>query len=205
MRSAQRQWLTAGGWVLVIVASRVLGLVPLPLVLGALGLWAFITFGRRLFARGGRARPPPTSVVRGTVEPPSARHAYKPPTTLLALTRRLEDADLGPVTSTADSVRVELTEGAWAMVQTPNPARVTQTELRLEGSSVEALALTCDALASELGAMCLRVEGVELVIDGTRPRGLLRNDVADAVDTHLRRLRAERRRLERPPTGTTLH
>ena len=190
-----------GGWVLVIVLAGVLGAVPLPLLLGALALWALIVWGPRLWPRRGCPALKSASV-RGAVEPPSPRHAYKPPTTLRALVLRLEDATLGQVTAQGNSVHLALPEGEWVRVTTDEPGNVTQAALAMEGSSMRALALACDAMASELGAMRLMVEDAAIVIDGTRPRGLLERDVADAVDTRRRQQLAEQRRLDRsPPPG----
>ena len=200
-----RRWLQAGGWLLLLVFVRAVGL-PLTWVLGALVAWAVVVFGRRLVPRVQRA-PSPGGAVFGLVEPPTARHAYKPATTLAAVLQRLGDAQLGAVKCEGATVRLALPDGEWAIVSTSEPAHVTQGSLRLEGSSVQALALTCDALAAELGPMRLSAEGVTLEIDGTRPRGLLLTDVAAAVDTARRRARAEHERLEARPKdpGQYLH
>lgn len=190
-----RRWLQAGGWILILVFVRAMGL-PLSWVLGALVVWAVVVFGRRLVPRVQRASSLGRAVF-GMVEPPTVRHAYKPATTLTAVLQRLGDAQLGAVKCEGATVRLALPDGEWATVSTSEPAHVTQGSLRLEGSSVQALALTCDVLAAELGPMRLSAQGVTLEIDGTRPRGLLLNDVAAAVDTARRRARAELQRLER--------
>lgn len=206
-----RLWLLSGGWLLIIVMARVLGGVPWPLLLGAVAFWALVVWGRRRWPRLALRPAKKGASVRGTIAPPSPRHAYKPATTLRALGLRLEDSGLGTVTVTpeGDSVRVALPEGEWARVSVVDPAVVTQATLALEGSSTQALALACDALAPELGAMRLEVDGVGVVIDGTRPRGLLERDVADAIDTRRRQQLAEQRRLEgdpKPPgPGPYLH
>lgn len=190
-----RRWLQVGGWLLLLVFVQAMGL-PLSWVLGVLLVWGAIVLGRRLVPQVQRASSPGVTVC-GAVEPPTARHAYKPATTLTALIQRLVDAQLGAVKSEGATVRVALPDGEWATVFTSEPTHVTQVSLRLEGSSVQALALTCDALAAELGPMRLSAEGVTLEIDGTRPRGLLLTDVASAVETAGRRARAELQRFER--------
>jgi len=194
-----RLWLLSGSWLLIIVLARVLGGVPWPLLLGAVALWALVVWGRRRWPRSALRPAKEGGSVLGTIAPPSPRHAYKPATTLRALGLRLEDSGLGAVTAEGHSVRVALPEGEWARISAVDPAVVTQATLALEGSSTQALALACDALAPELGAMRLEVDGVSVVIDGTRPRGLLERDVADAIDTRRRQQLAEQRRLAQAP------
>jgi hypothetical protein len=192
-----RTWIQGGGWLLLLLFSWALGL-PISWLAGALVVWVAFRIVRRLLRRSegarasGRGEP-----VQGTVEPPTARHAYKPATTLAALVQALEDAGLGAVSAEGAEVRVALPEGEWALVTASEPEPITQRSLKLEGTSVQALALVCDAMARELGAMRLAVGGLAVEIDGTRPRGLLLNDVAAAVDAERRRVRAELRRLER--------
>lgn len=102
---------------------------------------------------------------------PTARHAYKPPTTLDALARALEDAGLGPVRVEGATVRVALPDGGWAALLAAQPLRITQASIRLEGTSLAALALLCDALARELGSMRLSVVGVAWRLTGPAPVG----------------------------------
>ncbi|GMU62775.1 MAG: hypothetical protein AMXMBFR34_45380 [Myxococcaceae bacterium] len=171
-------------WVLVVLLSAAWG-VPLWLVV-PLALVPFIGPALRSLKRR-RSRRRPTVLLHGTLEPPTERHAYKPPTTVAALLSSLELAHAGVVEPRADGANVALKEGGWASFTAALPDRVTQSTLALQGSSVAALALLCDALARELGPMRLDVDGVQVVIDGTRPHGLLLRDVSDAVDAHARR------------------
>lgn len=125
--------------------------------------------------------------VRGSMEPPDPSRAYKPPTTVRALIAAVEATDTGTVTPRADGARVQLKSGGWAAFTAALPERVTQSTLALEGSSVAAVAMLCDALTRELGALRLDVEGVRLTIDGTRPQALLLRDVIEALDAHGRK------------------
>ncbi|MEW6429889.1 MAG: hypothetical protein AB1730_00150 [Myxococcota bacterium] len=147
-----------------------------------------------------KARRMPELAVRGTIEPPTERHAYKPPTTVAALLATLDLAEAGAVTPRPDGARVQLKEGGWAGFTAALPDKVTQHTLALKGDSVSSVAPLRDALARELRPMRLDVGGVQLVIDGTRPHGLLLRDVADAVETHARRQRNQPAPAS-PPTG----
>ncbi|MCC6332799.1 MAG: hypothetical protein IT380_02280 [Myxococcales bacterium] len=170
-------------WVLVVLLSAAWG-VPLWLVV-PLALVPFAAPALRSLRR--RARRRPTVLLHGTVEPPTERHAYKPPTTVPALLAALELAQAGAVEPRADGANVTLKEGGWASFTAALPERVTQSTLALQGTSVAALALLCDALARELGPMRLDVDGVQVVIDGTRPHGLLLRDVSQAMEARVRR------------------
>lgn len=187
-------------WVVLVLVSAAWGL-PLWLV-AALLLVLVLEPAVRALRRASkkvRARSLPQAVFRGTVEPPTERHAYKPPTTVGALITSLELADAGTITPRADGARVALEDGGWAGFTAALPDKVTQNTISLEGDSVASLALLCDALARELGPMRLDVDGVQLVIDGTRPRGLLLRDVSDAVETHARRMRNQPATAPPPP------
>jgi hypothetical protein len=181
-------------WLLVLSLAAAWG-VPRWLLLVLL-LLVVASPGLRRLKRAWRSANPgtrPSVTVRGTIEPPTERHAYKPPTTVRALTEALALAELGALTPREDGAAVALGEGGWAAFTAALPERVTQHTVSLEGDSVASIALLCDALARELGPMRLDVDGVELIIDGTRPRGLLLRDVGAAVETH------QRRQGPRPP------
>lgn len=187
-------------WILLLALSAAWG-VPLWLVAAAVlasvagPAWRAT---RRAWLRA-RASRRPGVVVRGTVEPPTERHAYKPPTTVAALVATLELAEAGAVTARPDGARVRFKDGGWAGFTAALPDKVTQHTLVLEGDAVPSLALLCDALARELGPMRLDVGGVQLVVDGTRPHGLLLRDVADAMETHARRQRLQPAAPPSPP------
>lgn len=172
---------TVAGWALVLVAGVAFGL---PLWLAALLL--ALALGAPALRRRRRRRAvleAPLGAVRGSVEPPFERQAWKPPTTLATLGVTLEASRLGPVTTTHDALRVGLEGGGWAVLTAALPDAVTQRTVALAGDSMASVALLCDALAGDLGVMRLEVEGATLVIDGTRPRGLLLRDVARAWES----------------------
>lgn len=192
-----RRWLRVAGWLLLFLLVGALR-IPFSWVLSVLFLWAIVNLVRALRGESKPSRPPVRGEpVRGVVEPPTARHAYKGPVTLAALEQAVVRSNLGAVSVDGASLRLDLPERAWAALHAVEPSHVTQPSLRLEGSSVEALALLCDALAPELGTMRLTAGGVTLDIDGTRPRDLLRLDVASALETAERRIRASQERAER--------
>ncbi|MEW5740652.1 MAG: hypothetical protein AB1938_17115 [Myxococcota bacterium] len=188
-------------WVLLVLLCAAWG-VPLWLVLPLL-LVPFVRPVVRIL-RKRRARARPTVLLRGTVEPPTERHAYKPPTTVQALLSALELAEAGVIEPRPDGAGVALKKGGWASFTAALPDRVTQSTLVLHGSSVAALALLCDALARELGPMRLDVDGVQVLIDGTRPQGLLLRDVAEAMEAFARRAPL-RTASPDAPRGTLLH
>ncbi|MFZ5441439.1 MAG: hypothetical protein ACOZQL_15640 [Myxococcota bacterium] len=181
---------TGAGLPLWLAVALVLGVLALPPARGE--RWP----RWKLPVRRAKATP-----VQGTIEPPSERHAYKPPTTVAALVEALSRAPGITVRPAADGAELQFPEdGEWARFTAALPDRVTQHTLALEGSSVRALGLLCDRLAPELGPMRLRVGAVELVIDGTRPRGLLERDLSSAVEAAaLRERNAPRRPPPSPP------
>lgn len=199
-------WLyVSAAWLLLAVLGQLSAAIPPAVLLGSLVVLALLVFGwpRR---KGGvmPSATPRRDVVRGTVEPPTERHAYKPPTTVRALVRCLEDAGVGAVEASASGLKLMLPDGEWARLEAALPDVVSQKTLSFEGSSFAALAQLCDALARELGPMRLVSEGAELVVDGTRPAGQLLREAAEAVDVRDRRLRQQLRELEArrdaPPT-----
>lgn len=187
-------------WVVLVLLSAAWGL-PLWLVaaLLVLVLAGPALRGLRRSWKKARARSLPQLVLHGSIEPPTERHAYKPPTTVEALVTTLQLAEPGAISARPDGARVQLKDGGWAGFTAALPDKVTQNTVALEGDSVASIALLCDALARELGPMRLDVGGAQLVIDGTRPHGLLLRDVADAVETHARRQRNQP--ATPPPTG----
>lgn len=190
-------WLyVSAAWLLLAVLGQLFAAIPPAVLLGSLLALGLLVFGWPRGRRATAAPAPRRDAVRGTVEPPTERHAYKSPTTVRALVRSLGEAGLGAVEADVTGVRLAMPEGQWVRLQAAEPAAVTQATLSLEGSSFEALALACDALARELGPMRLRSEGAELVVDGTRPAGQLRNDAAAAVELRDRRARQALREHE---------
>jgi hypothetical protein len=110
----------------------------------------------------------------------------------------LAEADLGSVDTRESSVtvRYRLHEVTFSA---DDPWRVTLAGLHLETTSVERAILCCDALAPSLGPMLFRGAGVELLIDGTKPRSELERE---AWDLQLRRrhsLQKELDHLRTPP------
>lgn len=193
-------WLyVSAAWLLLAVLGQLSATLPPSVLVGSLVVLGVLVFGwPRAKGVVPAAAPAPArrGLVRGSVEPPTERHAYKAPTTVRALVRSLSEAEVGQLEASASGFRLALPDGQWARLEAAAPDAVTQATVSLEGSSFEALAITCDALARELGPMRLRSDGAELVVDGTRPAGQLRNDAAAAVELRDRRARHHLRELE---------
>jgi hypothetical protein len=206
VRRNRLQLYLSAAWLVVVLLGHSFARVPPVVLVGSVVLLAVLFFGRGVARRaatavGGSVTRRSSETIHATIEPPTERHAYKPPTTIRALARSLEDASVGRVESTATSVQVALAEGGWARFELSMPELVSQKTVALEGSSFEALALACDGAARVLGPMRLQADGAELVIDGTRPVGQLRREAAEAVDLRNRRLLQRQRELEAQADG----
>jgi hypothetical protein len=179
--------------VLVVFGAQAAGPVILGAGLGALGCYLLVRKVLPALLRAQRSQRP----LRKDFEilPPGERYGARSPASLAQLASALEEGDVGAVERLDGRIRVRQRNGHWAEVAAPeNDAHVGT--VRLEASTLELAVACCDALAPRLGPMRLRAGGLEVFVDGTKPRAELEEEVRQLQLTRARQIRDE---LEAPP------
>jgi hypothetical protein len=178
-------------------STRVLGiLMLLVFVVGATGLSLtsalvalsgvalFVVVGRQSARRERRARRDPRALALAPAAPekavselesvtllaPPLRYRAREPVALSLLARALETTDLGGVVCSSRLLSITSARGERVELCPRDVDSVTRADLDVKTSSSEFAVLVCDVLVSQLGPMVVRVGGVDLELDGTRPR-----------------------------------
>ena len=194
MNFQRTEWVLGVAWLaLVVFGAQVAG----PVILGAgLGVLACYVLVRKVLPALRRAQRQ-LQPLREDLEilAPGERYGVRAPASLAQLASALEDGDLGAVERLDGRIRVRHRSGHWAELSAPeNDARVGTVALK--ASTLELAVACCDALAPKLGPMRLKASGLEIFVDGTKPRAELEEDVRKLQLARARQIREE---LEAPP------
>lgn len=199
----------AAAWLLIFVGGS-LGQGWNPIILGgAVAVFAVWFLLRRAWPRIRRVlrEKNPRRLLPIELLPPPERYGARAPVSFTAIARLLDEADLGRVEATDKRVRVVSSEGEWveASLAEPTAGGASLSSLHLTGTDAELILLACDALVPKLGPFTVRIDGVEMFLDGTLPRVELEREFRDLQMTRMRQLQRELEALEEAPKSELLN